>query len=67
MPDMQSYLAKDGFENVCSYVNWAWTESIDLVNEIEAKTPLEKMHTTCQAAQAKVLDMYNNLEKNNMN
>jgi len=66
LPDMQSYVDKSGFENVCGYVNWAWTESIALTDEIEAKTPLEQMYSTCQAAEAKVLDIFSNLESSKL-
>jgi len=63
---MQSYVDKIGFENVCGYVNWAWTESVDLIDAVENKTPLEKMHSACQAAEGKILDLYSNLEDTKM-
>ena len=54
MPEMQTYVDDKGFEPVCDYVTWAYTESIDLKEEVEAKTPLETMYNTCRAA-SKVL------------
>ena len=30
LPAMKTYFDQNGFENTCSYVNWAYTESIDL-------------------------------------
>lgn len=43
LPAMQVLVDKSGIQNVCSYVNWAFTESIDLKAEIESKTPLFQM------------------------
>lgn len=62
LPQMQAYVETLGFEDVCGYVNWAWTESVDLKDDVESKTPLDSMHDACLAAQAKVLDIYANLE-----
>lgn len=47
---MQSYIDSMGFETVCGYVNWAWTESIDLMDDVEARTPLDKMYDACKTA-----------------
>ena len=67
LPDMMTYVDKYGFENTCGYVTWAWTESVDLADSVEAKTPLDKMHDACLAAQAKVLGIYNTLESSKLN
>jgi len=49
LPAMQSYVDQYGLDTFCSYVNWAYTESIELKEEVESKTPLETMFATCQA------------------
>lgn len=48
---MQQYVDKYGVNNFCSYVNWAYTESIDLKQEVEKQTPLESMYSTCKDVQ----------------
>lgn len=59
---MQKYVDVDGIDNVCGYVNWAYTESVDLKSDIEAETPLDSMYSTCQKVQQALTQSYNTLE-----
>ena len=40
--------AKHGWEKTCSYVSWAYIESVDLTDATESATPLESLYTLCQ-------------------
>jgi hypothetical protein len=53
---MQVNLDKYGFSTYCSYVNWAYTESIDL--KTDSNLPLDLQWTTCQAAMKSVSQTY---------
>ena len=62
LAEMQPAINNFGIDDVCGYVNWAFTESIDLKADVESKTPLEKMYTTCQAIQKNLTMSFNKME-----
>jgi hypothetical protein len=43
------FFAQHGWEKTCSYVNWAYIESVDLKDATETATPLDSLYTLCQA------------------
>ena len=45
---MQSYVEQYGFYPFCSYINWAYTESVELKDSIESQTSLTDLYATCQ-------------------
>lgn len=61
-PAMQQYVQKYGFSQVCDYVRWAWTESIDLKDDITSSVNLDQMYNACSTGFAEVAKVYNNLE-----
>ena len=67
LPAMQDYVDQFGFEKVCGYVNWAYTESIELKDAIESKTPLQELYTTCNNAQRQTTFNYRDLENASLN
>ena len=40
--------AAHGWEKTCSYVSWAYIESVDLTDATESATPLDSLYTLCQ-------------------
>ena len=48
-PKMTEFFTKYGWESFCSYIQWAYTESIDLKDEVESKVSTGKAYETCQA------------------
>lgn len=63
---MQQYVDKYGVNGFCSYVNWAYTESVDLKADIEKETPLDSMFSTCQKVQKNITEQIGNLENQSL-
>jgi hypothetical protein len=58
LPEMEANINKYGFSVYCSYINWAYTESIDL----NTNMPIDQQWNTCQAAMKNVSQIYAQVE-----
>ena len=50
LPEIQKYFDQYGWEDMCNYVSWAYTESIELKDEFKGPLDVEKMENFCLSA-----------------
>ena len=48
-PAIKEFFSKYSWDKFCSYIQWAYTESIDLKDEVESKITVDSAYSTCQA------------------
>ena len=66
LPEFQELIDTYGWETLCENIQWAYTESIDLNEDIEKLGDITKMFTTCKQIKREQQIIYATLESSNL-